>query len=718
MNQRTVEIDSRESCRTYGRSVRAVLQDLLDIRTEERPEAETATLNSREDLFFSVLFTGQIYGEFLIGIRRTEALRLMGFEVEDSDVKSREALFLEKRSEIIDTFQEVLNIASGVTLQKLRLVFPELSLTPPRAIEGNLSIPVGQIQQMVLDGASGSMSCYFYFDQMKLNVADAIEKSKALLDVERSKQEELRQLSRAKSEFLANMSHELRTPLNGIIGMIDVMRHSELPESQLQQLDIIHKSGGFLLSLISDILEFSRIESGKLVLENRPFDLRAAVDDVGQALAPAIFAKGLELDVRIDPRLGGRHVGDETRLRQILNNLLGNAIKFTPTGQIKLHLFKKSREEKDGVPVDRIVLEIADTGVGIPEDKLSKIFDSFTQVDLSDRRRYGGSGLGLSITSSLAKAMGATVSVRSVEAQGSTFSLELALEVSMEPENPRPSGPIRFWDSIYAVLSDGDLLGTLDYYWKSISTEMMDIVPWREDRKQKLTSKSVIFAERRHWLQLPESERQLTLEAIKAAGAYFVFIVRPDETLGFSQLTELERAVKPYMMTRPIQLSQLSKVLRERPSLSEAPIAARVVSKMAKRALVVEDNLVNQIVIKAMLAKLGYNAVCAGDGQQGVDLMLAHAKDGGFDLILMDCQMPVKTGFEATREIRELEEAGQVRSTPIIALTANALRETKEQCFEAGMDEFATKPITIDGLSVAISRVSQRKASGGAGAAN
>lgn len=684
-------IDIQKECQLYSRSIQNALHDILNVNVTATTDAERVSqLEEEDNLFFSILITGQIYGEFLFGLNKKTALKMLGIGIEDD-----KQAYIQNRLDVLDAFKEVINIAAGKTLAELKNVFPDLSITPPKAVEGHITLPNYEMARTYLHHLSGRLSCYIYIDYMKLDVATLLEKDKELLKISNEKQEELKRLNKAKSEFLANMSHELRTPLNGMIGMLDILKTSKLSSVQMEQFDIIYRSGEFLLSLISDILEFSKIESGKLETENKKFNLRDAIESVTESLSSMIFGKGLDFNVYINPTIANEYLGDQTRLKQVLMNLLGNATKFTPSGSIYVDV--------DVSEDQQIVIKVTDTGIGIPADKIDTLFSSFSQVDVSDVRKYGGTGLGLAISKSIIEAMGGSIQVKSEEAKGSEFTLKIPFEIvpgSSGDEKVIPKNNFKIIGAGPAVVH------TLSKYLISHAKNCeINIMSISEDIL--LQENDILFIDLKFWQKL---ERDLILkfvEKVKRANTYVVFLTLPRELEVVQAIAREHDWGRIYFLNRPIEYKRIISLLKKNTylSLRQAEDVKKVLSAQENRkVLVVEDNKVNQVVVTTMLMKLGYEADVVGDGQQAFNLI---SKGSSYYFILMDCQMPVMSGYDATRAIRKLEEVGQAH-IPIIALTANAFRETKENCFECGMDDFATKPIKLETLKEVVSRTLEK----------
>jgi signal transduction histidine kinase/ActR/RegA family two-component response regulator len=484
----------------------------------------------------------------------------------------------------------------------------------------------------------------------------------------------------SKSRFLANMSHEIRTPLNGVIATGELLRSPALDAAQRAQLLALQEdSAKSLLALVNDVLDWSKLEAGRVVIEAQPLNLRRIVSESNELFAAQAHAKGIELTSSANPDVPRLAIGDALRLRQIVNNLVSNAVKFTAKGGVHIHLSMETAAAPASPPRQRRVqIEVADSGIGIDAHKLDALFEAFTQADNSATRRYGGTGLGLSICRELAQMMGGRIDVSSSPGRGSTFTLTVPLEVRPERERPVPT---QRRDVVLASTSPGvqrHLKSVLhDLGIEPLISRDLPAAPAGPPRTLLLIDAPLITA------SLPV---QAWLRAQVAAGVRVAVIMPIGADLGL----ELPDGV--LSLYKPVRRRALKDVLdaldarpTERPTPREAVTS---VTTSRPHVLIVEDNPVNQVVVQAMLGELGATSVLAANGCEAI-LCLAVER---FDLVLMDMQMPELDGLAATRAWRKTETATQLRRVPIVAMTANAPGEDAATCEAAGMDGFLAKP--------------------------
>ncbi len=533
--------------------------------------------------------------------------------------------------------------------------------------------------------------------------SELVELAATLEDRVAQRTEELALANRIKSQFLANMSHEIRTPMNGVLGMLELLLQDELNPRQRRYAQTALRSGESLLHIVNGVLDLSKIEAGKLHICSEPFNLQTMIEEAVELFAGAARAKKINLAHLISQETPRSVIGDEGRVRQVLTNILGNAVKFTATGEVVLYVTATDA----GPDRSKVEFTVRDTGIGIPPEKQPTIFDIFAQADGSTTRRYGGTGLGLSIARQLCEMMGGSIGVESEPGVGSTFRFSVTVGKVADDAWEDVADDCSALKGRSALLVDDN----------ETNLEILESHLTRMGVRTRLVTNSIAAlgvlqenADNGIFFDFVLIDRNLpTIDGCELARR-----IRADQTLSevkiiilssSEDLPEGMASVRERWLLKPVRRAELYECLsataptQSQEPRSQAAAATQTTTSSGTRVLLVEDNDVNMEVSRSILKSQGCAVTTAADGREGLALFQA----GAFDLVFMDCQMPEMDGFEATAAIRE-REAGSRRHTPIIALTANAIEGDREQCLRAGMDDYLSKPVSRNAIQTMLAR--------------
>jgi signal transduction histidine kinase/CheY-like chemotaxis protein len=658
-------------------------------------------------------FTGGRAGFLAVSLEESTAARLLGA----SPIMHEELMAL--RPEYEGLMKEALNSVSGACVAHMQDEYESVSILPPKVIYGTVSFPRVFCLSRAMDTSIGKLFFTVSQDTMVLETSRLISR---LQSAERANQ--------AKSDFLAMMSHEVRTPMNGILGMTGLLLDCELAPDHRRFAEAIWTSSDSLMTILNDILDYSKMEAGHLDIDQQPFDLVVTLEDVLSLFTPVADEKGLDLQLRFEAGVPRHLVGDPGRMRQVITNLVNNALKFTARGHVRVTV--------SATPATRrmwlVRFEIEDTGIGVPKDKHEHIFDRFTQADASTTREYGGTGLGLAICKRICSLMGGRIGVRSTTGRGSTFWCTMTFGAGEVPTalgrsdldgrkavvagkdadlRHRLAGQVRTWGVDVTEAADAEEVNAI---WRQRAD--LDMILVRGELEgtslRELAQRFAGDGEAGRPGLVYVSALGVVGEAKDVAAAGFdAYLAEPLkhsdmlDVLGTLVWARKEQKTTPFLTRHTVRelhselpgASPAGRTEGARSAATSTPAVAVASEPAGIRVLLVEDNLVNQKVAQALLERLGCAVDIAMNGKEALVLLGAEE----YSMVFMDCQMPVMDGYDATRTIRESEKKAGTR-VPIVAMTASAMQGDREKCLAVGMDDYITKPVKKEFLRSALER--------------